>query len=479
MGNTQAVSRTQKIIVDPANSSISIINAGPIGPRGFTGPPDAQSFLTIDGQIMTRFGGGLAGISRADLAADPAFTSYWTAHLAAADPHPGYLTPADGDALFLTPAEADTSYVNVSGDTMTGPLTLQYTGGQALVIKDASAYIAWFNGSTREGYLQGAAGGLTLNSEVGRLSLIGADGFNMTPFKINGYQASETASGSRIVLTTGAGYIFGNYINMSANVVSGYPSYFAGQSGGDNYMRWYDRTGTFQTSGQIQTNYQGGFDYSGGGIYVNKQPEAAIGMHPGGTAGTIRMTQNSAYFYFHGTSYIAYYNLMAAAFVLSSSRNRKQDITPWPPLPSRAVGADVNTLTALGIVRNLEVVSYRRRHDEHMVEAWPTERRRLAHIRLNEFRTNRDLEPYPYKLHDCDDSNCIGTSLDPCSWYRNWDQPSLGLIVEDTVDIAPELVRYGPEGDPSAIDIHSHVSLLHAAIKELENRLYELEGVSI
>lgn len=45
-----------------------------------------------------------------------------TAHEAAADPHPQYLTQAEGDGLFLTQTEGDTRYVNVTGDTMTGPL---------------------------------------------------------------------------------------------------------------------------------------------------------------------------------------------------------------------------------------------------------------------------------------------------------------------------------------------------------------------
>lgn len=72
--NVPVISRTQKIIVNPANSSVSVINSGPIGPRGLTGPPDAGSVLTVDGQIMTRSGGVLAPITRPNLAADTAFS---------------------------------------------------------------------------------------------------------------------------------------------------------------------------------------------------------------------------------------------------------------------------------------------------------------------------------------------------------------------------------------------------------------------
>lgn len=37
MTDINVVSKTQKIIVDPASSSVSVINAGPIGPGGSDG----------------------------------------------------------------------------------------------------------------------------------------------------------------------------------------------------------------------------------------------------------------------------------------------------------------------------------------------------------------------------------------------------------------------------------------------------------
>lgn len=100
MPNTQVSSQTQRIIVNPATYSVSVINAGPMGPtgpvstvpgpegpqgdqgiqgiQGETGPSEAASVLTVDGQILTRTGGVLTPITRANLAADAAFLYFST-----------------------------------------------------------------------------------------------------------------------------------------------------------------------------------------------------------------------------------------------------------------------------------------------------------------------------------------------------------------------------------------------------------------
>jgi hypothetical protein len=62
------------------------------------------------------------------------------AHLAAGDPHPQYLTPAEGDA----------AYVNVAGDTMTGPLTIDTASGSGVglqVKRDNAAIELWSENS--------------------------------------------------------------------------------------------------------------------------------------------------------------------------------------------------------------------------------------------------------------------------------------------------------------------------------------------
>jgi len=99
--------QTQQIIVSPDGNTFSVVNAGPIGSRGPIGPSWPITVLTIDGQLLTRAGGDLAPITRADLAADVAFTTMAdtrastliATHAAAADPHPGYVTTAEGATL--------------------------------------------------------------------------------------------------------------------------------------------------------------------------------------------------------------------------------------------------------------------------------------------------------------------------------------------------------------------------------------------
>lgn len=39
MSGIEVVSRTQRLVVNPAEATVSVINAGPPGPTGPTGPP--------------------------------------------------------------------------------------------------------------------------------------------------------------------------------------------------------------------------------------------------------------------------------------------------------------------------------------------------------------------------------------------------------------------------------------------------------
>lgn len=485
-------SLTQHIIVDPATSSVSIVNAGPMGPRGLTGPPDAESVLTIDGQIMTRVLGGLAPISRVDLAADPAFTDYWAAHIAAADPHPGYmttaedaaimvahvaaadphpgyLTAAEGDALFLTPAEGNAAYVNTTGDTMTGPLTLQYSGN-SLVLKDASAYIAWFNGATRLGYLQGNAGGLLLNSETGRLGLNGADGLQLSPAKINGYTMSESTLGFRVVCTTSSGYIFGNYINMTADIVGGWPAYVAGQNG-DNYMRWYNRSGGLSATQFRGTN--NAIYYTDAALRADPGAGwATCSLHPGGIAITIGApggAGNSLYIRDY-TGNAASANIHAANFTADSSRRWKRNINPYPLL---AVGAAVPKVA--DVISRLQPVTFEFSVPDIEV---PSERRGKAFQRLNRFRESKGLDPYELPIHDCDIHECNGTSENPCCRVINRERQLHGFIAEDVFEVLPEAVWLDSDRLPAGLDLGQIVSISIAAIKELITRVDKLEGAT-
>jgi hypothetical protein len=201
-------------------------------------------------------------------------------------------------------------------------------------------------------------------------------------------------------------------------------------------------------------------------------------FHPGGVAGNLRMDQSFASFMCVDLNGTAYYSVSASAFTVGSKRSYKQDIYDWPPKPGPGLSADEQPIKAMDLVRELNIVSYRRKEEQLMAQTWKTERRNQAHSRLNRFRENRGLEPYPYEIHTCDDPICDGTLESPCAWRKNWALESLGLIVEDTVAIAPEIIQFDQKGEPGFIDVHSHVSLLHAAIKELEERIYFLERIN-
>lgn len=73
---------------------------------------------------------------------------------------------------------------------------------------------------------------------------------------------STSAVGNKIVQRSAEGYIYGNYINLTADVPGGTPAYVAGQNG-DGFLRWYPKssvTGALRTYG-----YFGGAGCPGGG----------------------------------------------------------------------------------------------------------------------------------------------------------------------------------------------------------------------
>jgi microcystin-dependent protein len=72
------LSQTQRIVVNAAARSAAVFNAGPIGPTGATGPSWTASVLDADGSLLTRVAGVVAPVTRAALAADPAFAAVIT-----------------------------------------------------------------------------------------------------------------------------------------------------------------------------------------------------------------------------------------------------------------------------------------------------------------------------------------------------------------------------------------------------------------
>lgn len=77
MSGVTVISQTQRIVVNPSTSSVSVINAGPMGPTGVTGPSEAAAVLD-DGELLTKVTGALAPITRANLADDISFSSRYS-----------------------------------------------------------------------------------------------------------------------------------------------------------------------------------------------------------------------------------------------------------------------------------------------------------------------------------------------------------------------------------------------------------------
>lgn len=77
MSGISPISQTQRIVMNPPSRAVAVINAGPMGPRGLTGPSEINTVLTVNGQILTRTAGVSSPISRSDLANDPDFVAHY------------------------------------------------------------------------------------------------------------------------------------------------------------------------------------------------------------------------------------------------------------------------------------------------------------------------------------------------------------------------------------------------------------------
>lgn len=169
--------------------------------------------------------------------------------------------------------------LNVTGVTTLSQLSsltlsglMQVGPGEYIRANGAGAYQSWYTGASRIGYIQGNAAEILINSELGRLRLLGNDGITMSPFKINGYTAQVAAGGDTIVLRHGSGYIFANYFNMTANDVASWPDRYAGMAGGDNYIRWYQNVHSSHIRGgdlSIGGNISAGGNVSGSAVYAS------------------------------------------------------------------------------------------------------------------------------------------------------------------------------------------------------------------
>lgn len=122
-------------------------------------------------------------------------------------------------------ADGSGRFVRTTGDSMSG--NLSFTGGAAERIRsNASDYMAWWNGATRIGYLQGHANGLTLNADIGEVQIGGAT-LNFGTNSYSGYRGVNWG---------------GNYLIMS--------------NGTDSFVSTPSSTGTVNVRGGINNAYQ-------------------------------------------------------------------------------------------------------------------------------------------------------------------------------------------------------------------------------
>jgi len=419
------------------------------------------------------------------------------------------------------------TYVRKTGDSMSGDLN--FTAGVSLKLDStfnnrlywysslgASPYMSgprlvgydgWsFYNATQGADVMGYRGvGGTYYMWIANKLLVGSspnDPAALQALTVNGHVAITTANS--LLWYSGATQQGGLWMDGSSPWVRATPNFYSagivggngGLSGGGSGGSMAGYTGLYVAGTTLlSTTYLNGHCYGQGIMFQSTRTgtlawgdsdffanpgatRAQYCLHPGGVAGNLRMDQSFASFLCVDLNGTAYYSVSASAFAVGSKRSYKQDIHDWPPKPGPGLSADEQPIKAMDLVRELNIVSYRRKEDQLMVQTWKTERRNQAHSRLNRFRENRGLEPYPYEIHSCDDPICDGTLESPCAWRKNWQQEQLGLIVEDTIGIAPEIIQYDQKGEAGFIDVHSHVSLLHAAIKELEERIYFLERVS-
>ena len=374
------------------------------------------------------------------------------------------------DAIFNPPIS--TVYIKKSGDTMGGQLVMSSSvnpslylpgAGEQVRFGTAAAYMSWYNGTTRIGYLQGASSGMILSSENSQvLTLSGAGGIVG-----NGYSLTAGVVGNRWVATDANGYIMGNYFNCTANTVAAGNNMdaVAGRHGGDNYIRWYGTPQLYRWVGYSGSNQ---WNTCGLGV-VPTVGVASICFHTGGAPqiGSNAGFGNNLYFrdgyWGAGTS-----NLYALGYVGDSSRRWKKNINQWP---LQAVGAAVES--ALDLVTKLNPITFQPAPRDIEI---PTLRRQAAADRLNSYKVNKGDDPYELPEHDCKIHDCVGTADSPCIRHINHNKERIGMIAEEVYKILPQAVFCDDKMEPVGIEYSQLTVAAIAAIKELTQRVLILEG---
>jgi hypothetical protein len=157
-----------------------------------------------------------------------------------------------GTQAGISQDQADLRYVNVSGDTMTGSLTFNASpGSEKLKFTSEQDYIGFWNGGTREGYLQGHANGVTLQADIGSL-ILGSPVTGYISFPFNCRVGAISGHGST---WGGLSWSNGQYLIMS----EGTNCLVSTPGGGSIWLR----PGTNGTSYQLSLNANGSHSLAG------------------------------------------------------------------------------------------------------------------------------------------------------------------------------------------------------------------------
>jgi hypothetical protein len=204
----------------------------------------------------------------------------------------------------------------------------------------------------------------------------------------------------------------------------------------------------------------------------------AVAWHPGGVAPQLRVGNGVDNMFLRNSADSAYVTF-TGIIVNVSSRRDKQDIEPWPP--PAPMGPAMGLMTAPAPISALERVLALKPSTfrwERSAKLTTVRRRKLT------AKAKRDAAklPEPERLalefenveHDCGIDDCAGSAKEPCHRVRDWERPTLGLIAEDVLEVAPELVKLYPDGTAMGLDSIAVAALLVAAVQELAGNVKAL-----
>lgn len=404
-------------------------------------------------------------------------------------------------------AAANAQFVDVVGDTMTGTLagtsialsgtltavSIGLSGSEIIRATNAGGYIAFWNGGSREGYLQGNSGGLVLSSETGPMLIYGVGGINTgnlinanagitvpgaTAYAFASYGGAIWMQDSTFLRINKAFYTNslvaadgGLSINQGgsttiASVV--FPVAINGSLATNSQIRAY-RNGGLTGIGATTSNYYDATFYAATADLVGAST-ASISFHPSGVAPQLRCGASDAQIYNRAADGSTNNPFTASAFNVASSRRIKKNITTWP---LHSGGAAVEAATE--VLAKLNVVTFER--DEPGIhKEIPSGRRGAAYQRLNNLHLSKGRDAYELPDHDCAVHDCIGTKDDPCARHLNHNHPEYGLIAEELHEILPEAVVLDADKKPVSINYSMVDAVMIAAVQELNARVKELEA---